>query len=124
MTRRSLVAVFAAALALGACVDHQENAREFCDRHDRLLRAERDGAELRLGADELGDTEREIERSMRDAEDGTRPVRRAARDLLDAYAELGGLVGDDDAEADELADAREDLLDARARMRAACADVV
>ena len=123
MTSAAGAAVAAAALLLAGCVDHQLNARQFCERHAALLAASGDDDAVRATADELKDTERAIETRMRDAEDGTRPVRRAARDLVEAYGELGSLVDDEDAEPDELRDARADLLDARADTRAACARV-
>ena len=60
---------------------------------------------------------------MRHAEDGTRPLRLAARDLVDAYAELADLVDDDEATDEELDEAEAELQDARVDVRAACADV-
>jgi hypothetical protein len=76
-----------------------------------------------LSKDELQDKESEIEETMRDAEDGTRPVRLAARDLVDAYGDLAGVIDDDEAEPDEIKDAQDGLIEARADARAACADV-
>jgi len=118
---RGAAILVGAVIVAAGCVDHQANARAFCDRHAALLSVERDGAHLAFTADELADIEDEIERSMRDAEDGTRPVRLAARDLVAAYDELASLVDDDDTERDELAGARADLLEARTAARDACA---
>jgi hypothetical protein len=115
------VAVVAGLVVVAAgCVDHELNARQFCTEHARLLSVERDADQLELSADELNDQEDAIEETMRDAEDGTRPVRLAARDLVEAYSELAGVVDDEGAEADEIEDAQVELLDARAEARDAC----
>ncbi|MDZ4827299.1 MAG: hypothetical protein SGJ13_12680 [Actinomycetota bacterium] len=108
------------AVGLVACVDHDGNAREFCDRHAEVISAEIDNAQLDLSPDELRDVEDDLEETMRDAEDGTRPVRLAARDLVDGYRELADLVDDDEAEPGEVDDARTELDEVREEMRDAC----
>lgn len=109
-----------AALAVAGCVDNAENARQFCDRHADLLDRTIDDVDLDGGA--ASDIEDEIERTMRDAEDATRPVRGAARDLVKAYGEVADEAGNDDP-GDGLATARRELLEARRAMREACGDL-
>ena len=112
MGRRVGLAVLAVIVV--SCVDNRANALEFCGQHRELIAVGRDGETLT--PDDAKIIEREIEKSMRHAEDATRPVRLAARDLLAAYDEAGRLAADeaDDAEVEAaLQEAREDL-------RAAC----
>lgn len=104
-----------------ACVDNEENARQFCDRHQELLAESRDGETLT--AEQAEEIESEVEKTMADAEDATRGVRGAARDLVAAYDEIGGLVDDEDATAEELQEANDDLLTARRDLREACGEV-
>jgi hypothetical protein len=120
---KSAAAFLVAVLIVAGCVDHDLNARKFCDRHEDLLAASRDEREVAADKGTLEDREDEIEESMKHAEDGTRAVRLAARDVLDGYDKLAGLVDDDDAEPDEITDAKAELREARADLRDACADV-
>ena len=112
-----------AVVVLAGCVDHGENAREFCTKNEALLTEGRDASEVEKSTDELGETEDDLEDTMRHAEDGTKPLRLAARDLVDAYSELGALADDDDATEEERTEAADELQAAREDVRAACADV-
>ena len=108
-------------LVATGCVDHEANAADFCRAVRTIVDSARDDEDLtqeraRATADDVADV-------MRDAEDATRSVRSAARDLLDAYDELADLLGDEDASGEELADVRAELEEARADVRTACADL-
>ena len=113
--------MFAAVLWLAGCVDNAANAKQFCDRHRTLVAAARDRDDLSVG--EASEIEDDLEETMRDAEDATREVRRAARDLVAAYGELAGVLDDDDAEPGELREAKAELQQAREDVRAACAEL-
>lgn len=110
----------AATFVLAACVDNGENARQFCGAHRELIDEQRD--DEALTADMAGDLRDDIEATMRDAEDATRPVRGSARDLVAAYDDLSRLLDDDDAPDDELETAAAELQQAREDVRIACAD--
>ncbi len=111
-----LVGLAVLVVILASCVDNRANAIDFCERHRDLIAEERDGESLTK--DEAKDIKRDIEKSMRDAEDATRPVRRAARDLLGAYDDVGRL--DDDDDRDDVAEVEAELQVAREDLRAAC----
>ena len=117
---RLRVSVALIALIAVACVDHDLNSRQFCDRHADLIAVSRDETEVAADKGTLEDREDEIEETMKDAEDGTLSVRLAARDVLDAYGELASVVDDDDAEPEEVTDAKTALREARADLRGAC----
>ncbi|MGQ0824244.1 MAG: hypothetical protein ACT4OX_04280 [Actinomycetota bacterium] len=122
MTRRTLVGALLVVMAASGCVDHDLNARQFCNRHADLIVESKDERELASDHDTLGARADEIEETMKDAEDGTRPVRLAARDLLEGYIDLERMLGADDAEPDDVADTEHELREARAGIRDACAE--
>ena len=121
LVRTSTVTAATLLLVGSGCVDHAANAADFCRAVQSVVDPARDDEDLtqeraRSTADDVADV-------MRDAEDATRPVRSAARDLLDAYDVLADLLGDEDATGEELAEARAALQRARADVRTACADL-
>lgn len=109
----------AVALLLTSCVDHGQNTAQFCDALASVLDPARD---RELLSEELA-TERAdaVADEMRHAEDGRRPVREAARDLIEGYDELVELLGDEDATTAEITETVEELETARVDTRAACA---
>lgn len=118
---RSTVIVVAALFAT-ACVDHDSNSETFCRRNAELLDESQDGAEL--SEDQAIFTSDEVEKSMRYAEDGTRTVRRAARELADAYADVREIADDDDPPEDEVDDVYDELEKRRQEMREVCGEVL
>jgi polyhydroxyalkanoate synthesis regulator phasin len=118
---RCLSRILPLLLAATACVDHGANAATFCTAVRDLVSAEADGVlptqeEARAIADDVA-------KAMRHAEDGTRQIRGAARDLSVAYDDLTDLLGDDDATGQELDELRNEVQTARVDVRAACANV-
>lgn len=113
-----VVRLLVSAMVLGACVDHAEESARFCDAIVPFLDPATDGEELpeetaKVRADAVAE-------EMRHAEDGRRPVREAARDLLEAYDEMVALLGDDEATEDELAETAAEIDEARVATRHAC----
>jgi hypothetical protein len=107
---------------MAGCVDHDSNAEKFCERNAELLEARFDS--IRVSEDVARFRSDELEKTMRYAEDATRPVRLAARDLSDAYLEQADLTADDDATEEELAENFDELKQARVDTREACAEFV
>lgn len=113
-----VVQLFVSVMALGACVDHAEESARFCDAIVPVLDPATDTEKLREEtAKARADT---VAEEMRHAEDGRRPVREAARDLLEAYDEMVALLGDDEATQEELAETAAEIEEARVATRRAC----
>lgn len=116
--RAGSVGLVVTALVLGACVDHAEQSARFCGAIVPMLDPATDAEALSEDlAVERGDA---VAEEMRHAEDGRRPVREAARDLLDAYDEIAELLGDEEATEEEIAETTRELQEARAATRDAC----
>lgn len=111
----------ACSLVLGACVDSTKNAQLFCARVEPLTRDSAAGGQRALPALRL--EQKQVERSMRNAEDATRAVREAARDLVKAYDDLVTAIKDGKHPAD-MADGRRDLEEGLMRVRGACAQAI
>lgn len=112
----------AAAVGLAGCVDHDSNATRFCEfvAGEPLFVTDESLDRLSTSEDVAEFVSDELEKEMRYAEDATREVRLAARDMADAYLEKASLAGDDDATDEELEDNAEELEEARADVREAC----
>jgi hypothetical protein len=113
-------ACLALAAGLGACVDHDSNAETFCEKNEELLNPASDN--INYSEDVARFVSDELEKTMRYAEDATREVRLAARDMADAYLDKADLAADDDATEDELEENQEELQEAREDTRQACGD--
>lgn len=126
--KRRLLLTAPVALVLGACglffVDHEANAIEFCERNTELLEPNLidDGREY--SEDQAIFFSDEVAKTMRYAEDATREVRSAARDMSDAYDDVRDIAGDDDVPEDELDEKYTELRDTRAEMREICGEVL
>ena len=124
--RRRRVAALGASLALaiglGACVDHDANAEKFCQKNEELLNPASD--HINYSEDVARFVSDELEKTMRYAEDATREIRLAARDMSDAYLEKADLTADDDATKKEIDENNEDLQKAREDTRDACSDFI
>jgi hypothetical protein len=124
---RKPLAIHVLALALGAgvlagCVDHDANAQTFCERNAELLDPGSD--EAVYSEDQAIYFSDEVEKTMRFAEDGTRDIRRTARRLADAYADVREISDDDDVPEDEFDEVYGELRKRRAEMRDVCAETV
>lgn len=123
MHRFRVLAIGVAGVALLAgCVDQRGNAGRFCERNAEVLEEGQDD-EI-LSKDQAVFLSDELEKTMRYAEDSTRTVRRAARKLADAYADVRAIAGDDDVDQDDLDKRYAKLKDRRVTMRTLCADVL
>jgi hypothetical protein len=112
------IAALAASAVMSACVDHKANAISFCRQVDEVVDRERDGEELsRAEVRAIAD---DVAVAMRDAEDATRKVRTAARDMSVAYDELASLLGDEDATGEEITELHNELETAREDVRRSC----
>ena len=114
-----------AAFVLGGCglflIDADERSTEFCERNEELLAI--------TGIDEPGGRYNEAQaeffaeeysKSMRYAEDGTRELRREARNLQEAYDDVREMVGSDGVPEDEVIEKYGQLRESRAEVRAIC----
>lgn len=115
-------ACLAFALGLTGCVDHDSNAARFCSfvADEPVFVTDESLDRLTASEDVAKYVSDELEKEMRYAEDATREVRLAARDMADAYLERASLAGDDDATEEELEDNADELEEARGDVREAC----
>jgi hypothetical protein len=122
--RRAAAWVAATTLLCGVvagCVDHGSNAQRFCDRNVELLDPSQDGQTL--SEDQAVYFSDEVEKTMRFAEDGTRELRRTARKLADAYADIRGIAGDDDVPKKEIQEKYAELNKQRVATRDVCGEL-
>lgn len=114
-------AMIAGASVMAGCVDQSGNAARFCDRNTEVLNESND--DQILSEDQAVYFSDEVEKTMRYAEDSTRPVRRAARRLADAYGDVRAIAGDDDVDQEDVDERYTMLFLRRVEMREVCAEV-
>jgi hypothetical protein len=120
-----------AALAIAGCVDHQDNAAEFCGRNTELLAASIDEqgipTELPQTDDDrefvgeiVEDVEQGFSKTMKYAEDATKAIRNAARDTDDAYLDVHSTITNDDSDPEDLQEDRAQLTEELDRLVELC----
>jgi hypothetical protein len=113
------------AFVLSGCglflIDADERSTEFCERNEELLAITRiDDPGGRYNEAQAEFFAEEYSKTMRYAEDGTRELRREARNLQEAYDDVREMVSSDGVPEDEVIEKYGQLRDSRAKVRAIC----
>lgn len=114
-----------AAALLGSCglfvIDSEARSTEFCERNEELLAISGiDDPSGRYNEAQAEFFAEEYSKTMRYAEDGTRELRREARNLQEAYDDIREMVGTDGVPEDEVIEKYAQLRESRAAVRTIC----